>query len=238
MLRYPPDNPFETLGCDPDTLRDWAKDIGDLSDDDPDVDLWNALVIEGGYTAQRKSKPTHFDLTAGQMKFLRVVRDIAAALTEDLLVEALFGPWRFESELSTLRFEREGERIQALRGVPPDADKLKGVPGADWLAFRGLSFYPLSLVKGRDRPRVVTPACDTDWSRSAFRWAVWSEPLDGWTIAALVTDPRLVGELAGRFHDPESLAAWDVRSVWQSSIIRTKQGYGAFGPAKQIARSS
>jgi hypothetical protein len=237
VLNHPAGNPYETLKCAAEELADWSTRIGDLPDDDPDVDLWAALVVEGGFDNNNRSKPTHFDFSAGQVKFLKVVRDIAEALTAEMLTEALYGPWRYESSLSTLRFEKEGERMQALRAVPPANEPVKGVPGADWLAFRGLALYPLSLIPGRDRARVVTPACDINWNSGGFRWPVWADPLSYDAAAALVTDGRLVSEERDRRqHDTESLSAWGIRSVWESSIVRSGQGYGSFGPAKQIAR--
>lgn len=238
VLNHPPGHPFDTLGCSKDDLSAWAERIGELPDDDPDIDQWAALLIEGGFTAQNKAKPTHFDFSAGQVKFLRVVRLIAQALNETLLDEALFGPWRYQSSLSTLRFDREGERLAALRGIPPTMEPRNGVPGADWLAYRGLTFYPLTLAPGRDRARVVTAACDADWNRSAFRWVVWSDPLNHATIRALVTDPDLLGEPRDRrITDPYQLRALGIHSVWQATIVRSAQGYGSFGPPKQIVRA-
>lgn len=239
VLNHPAGKPYDTLKCTAEELTAWAARIADLPDNDPDIDLWSALVIEGGFDNNNRSKPTHFDFSAGQVKFLKVVREIAESLTAEMLSEAIYGPWRYESLLSTLRFEKEGERMQALRAVPPANEPVKGVPGADWLAFRGLALYPLSLIPGRDRARVVTPACDSNWNRGAFRWPVWDTPLTYDAVAAIVTDRRLVGEDPNhRQHDAESLCAWGIRSIWESSIVRSGQGYGSFGPAKQIARGS
>jgi hypothetical protein len=196
-------------------------------------------VIQGGRTGSGSAKPTHFDFTAGRAKFLRIVRAIGHALDPDMLAEAIVGPWQYQSEVSTLRFEATGERLAALRGVPPSEDPVRGVPGADWLAFLALSYYPLALRPGRDRDRVVTPGCDADWNRSAFRWPVWDQPLGRATISALVTDPRLVGEdEARRRESPSELAARRIRQVWQSGMIRSDQGYGSFTPAKLTASAS
>ena len=62
VLNHPPGHPFDTLGCSKDELSAWAERIGELPDDDPDVDQWAALLIEGGFTAQSKAKPTQFRL--------------------------------------------------------------------------------------------------------------------------------------------------------------------------------
>jgi hypothetical protein len=239
VLNHPVGHAFEKLACSRDELSAWAARIGELPDDDPDIDQWAALLIEGGFDGQGKAKSTHFDFSSANVKFLKFVRLIAQALDETLFDEALFGPWRYESSLKTLRFEREGERLGALRGIPPTDDPRKGVPGADWLVFRGLTFYPLTLVPGSDRARVVTAACDADWNRSAFRWVVWSDPLDHATIRTLVTDPHLVGENPRhRIADPDRLRAFGIHSVWQATIVRFGQGYGSFGPPKQLIRTS
>lgn len=239
VLNHPPDKPFETLKCSESELKVWATRIGELPDDDPDIDLWSALVVEGGFDNNNRAKPTHFDFSAGQVKFLKAVREIARALDVDSLTEALYGPWMYQSTLSTLRFEKEGERLQALRAIPPDVDPKTGVPGADWLAFRGLAFYPMSLKRTRGRARVVIPACDASTKKGNFRWPVWAEPLTYDTVAALVTDGRLVGEdTARREHGTDALDAWRIRSVWESAMVRTGKGYGSFGPAKQIARGT
>jgi hypothetical protein len=156
-----------------------------------------------------------------------------------MLTEALYGPWLYQGALSTLRFEKEGERLQALRAVPPATDPLRGVPGADWLAFRGLAFYPLSLRRSRDRARVITPACDANWNKGNFRWPVWADPLTLDVVAALVTNTHIVGEDAShRLHSGDALDTWGIRSVWESTMIRSGQGYGSFGPPKQIAHGS
>lgn len=238
VLNHPTDNPFTGLSQPAHELTHWARIIAELDDNDPDVDLWSALVIEGGYDNNEKSKPTHFNFAAGQVRFLDVARQIGRALDADRLDEAINGPWRYDSTLATLRFEKEGERIRALRGIPPGDDALQGVPGADWLAFRGLAFYPLALAPGRgDRAHVLTPACDPGWNESAYRWVVWSEPLDRQVIAALVTDPTLVATDPDRRRlEPAALAARGIRSVWESPIRRA-QKYGSFGPPKQIARA-
>lgn len=236
VLNYPAGRPFDTLKCSAGQLTAWATSIGELIDDDPDIDLWSALLIEGGFDNSGKAKPTHFDFSAGQVKFLKVVRDIGSALTAQSLDEAVVGPWRYESSLSTLRFEAEGERIGALRAVPPSTEKLLGVPGADWLAFLGLAYYPLTLAPGRDRARVLAAACDLDWNAGAFRWPTWIQPLDHPTVAAVVTDPTLIGENATRCdHRPEALRARGISAVRQCGIGRSSQGYGSFGPPKRIA---
>ncbi len=239
VLGYPNGQPFPTLGRSPLEFANWldAVEQADRAEN-PDVDLWCGLLVEGGVTGAGKSKPTHFDFTAGQQQFLKIARTLGAGLTEAKLAEAIVGPWLWKGTESTLRFEASGERLGALRATPPAQDKASGVPGADWLAFLGLAYYPLALRPGRERPRVITPACDAGWNRSAFRWPVWREPLNHATVAAVVTHPSLVSEKEEeRTTDRESLTAMGVRSVWQCPITRSAQGYGSFGPSSRIAKA-
>lgn len=241
VLGFPEVQPFPTLSRSQAELDSWLDAVtrADVRGD-PDVDLWCGLLIEGGYAGSGKSKPTHFDFTAGQQQFLKICRVLGSTLDNGRLEEAILGPWLRKGTESTLRFEASGERQGARRAIPPSQDKVLGVPGADWLAFLGLAYYPLTLRAGRDdRARVVTPACDVDWNRSAFRWPVWREPLDHATIAAVVTHPGLVAENEDmRTTTPNELSAMGILSVWQCPMTRSSQGYGSFGPSSRIARSS
>ncbi len=81
VLNYPPGSPFDTLGCSAAELTSWARHVGELSNHHPDVNQWSGLVIEGGFTNKGDAKPTHFDFSTGQVKFLKCVRLIAQALS-------------------------------------------------------------------------------------------------------------------------------------------------------------
>lgn len=239
VLGYPQSNPFPTLARSPEEFTQWLDAVYEADiEEDPDVDLWCGLLIQGGLTGKGWSRSTIFDFTSGQKQFLKIARSVGAGLDEGKLSEALIGPWKWESTESTLGFESSGQRLGALRAIPPGDDTTRGVPGADWLAFLGLAYYPLSLVPARDRPRVVTPACDPTWDRSAFRWPVWRNPLTHREIAAVVTHPGLVGSrVEERITSPEELAAMGVQSVWQCPIVHFGQGYGAFGPPARIEKA-
>ena len=239
VLGYPKSNPFPTLARSREEFAQWLEVVSEADiEENPDVDLWCGLLVQGGLTGKGESRSTIFDFTSGQKKLLKIVRAIGMGLDESKLEEAIFGPWKWEGTESTLGFESSGQRLGALRALPPADETSPGVPGADWLAFLGIAYYPLSLVPGRDRPRVVTPACDPTWDRSAFRWPVWRNPLTHREVASVVTHPGLVGSrVAERITSPEKLAAMGVQSVWQCPIVRFGQGYGAFGPPARIAKA-
>ena len=102
-----------------------------------------------------------------------------------------------------------------------------GVPGADWLAFRGLIFYP---VMRNSRGSLRTTACDAEWKSSAFRWPRWTRPATRHVVCSLVAGPSPVSRPAKA--TPADLAARGIASIRQASIRRTDQGgYGSFGVA-------
>jgi hypothetical protein len=129
--------------------------------------------------------------------------------------------------------------------VNPSTDPRLGVPRADWLAFIGLAFLPTAAAPGRGRrTALVTTGCDCDqeWKRSAFRWPLWSVPVDRDTAYSLVGDPSVAGpppasnrDSAGR---PTELAARGVMRVLQAPIRRSDQGgYGSFGAAMTLVEA-
>jgi hypothetical protein len=109
--------------------------------------------------------------------------------------------------------------------VNPSNEKRLGIPGADWLAFRGLIFYPVTRTS---RGSLRTTACDAEWKRSAFRWPIWTRPATRHVIRSLVADPSLVSQPPKA--TPADLAARGIASIRQASIRRSDQGgYGSFG---------
>ena len=136
--------------------------MAEQHDHDADSDLLCALVAEGALDGNRKpSRPTlHF--TAGQQKFLEMVRLLAADVDRERLREAVCGPWRYDSPLPSLSWDARGERVYAVRAINPSKEKRLGVPGSDWLAFRGLVFYPVTrTVTGSPADNGMRPGMET-----------------------------------------------------------------------------
>lgn len=217
---------LQDVKLDPGTLRRWASAL--VSDGEPaDAALFSALLAEGAVAGKGDSKPTHLHFTAGQQRFLMMVRELSERVTPQDLREALHGPWTYASRLPSLSWDARGERIYALRGTDPAGEKRGGVPGADWLAFLGLSFFPV-VAKGT---ALRTTACSPGWKRGRFRWPLWAPGLRPATIRSLLRDPTL------RRLDPEYLQARGVTQLLESPIRRSEQGgYGSFGPAAQVER--
>jgi hypothetical protein len=229
VLRFPAAEPLRDAKPDEHLLREWftaAFESGSALD----RAMLCALVAEGGLDGNRNAKPTHLHFTAGQQQFLEMVRTLASSVDASRLREAVFGPWAYDSTLPSLSWDSRGERVYAVRASNPSKERRLGVPGADWLAFRGLIFYPVRVLNGSLR----TTACDKDWKRSAFRWPLWSVPISRQTLYSLVADPSLVAQ--GAILRPRDLAARGVLSVLQAPIRRTDQGgYGSFGAPEILA---
>lgn len=217
-------------------LRRWIEDVLEeyrRTGDDRDITLLSALVAEGAAAGKGNAKPTHFHFTAGNQKFLAMVRLLRHAVTVDDFAEALVGPWRYESELPVLGWDARGERIWALRGFAPAGEKKTGVPGADWLGFLGLRFFPVALQTGGDgAQRLVTTGCTGNWKSGSFSWPLWRIPLTSDVAGCLLADPGIV-EMT-----QESRHRLGVSQVMRAGIRRTDQGgYGSFGPPSPIGPS-
>ena len=238
ILNWPQGAPIEDLKIRPEQLSEWARDIKGHVLDDPRQDwlsdLWCGLVSEFGLDNKGMSKPTHFHFAAGQQRFLVMVRLLALTAPERF-DEAWFGPWRMDSPAPVLGFDNREDRSFALRALNPAGDKKLGVPGADWLAFRGLAMYPTAAFAGRLRTRACAPA----WKESEFRWPVWRQPLSRDSARSLLGDPRLVDLANGVAKEGGiQLAQRSVSRVYAARIRRTDQGgYGSLGPERVVVEA-
>ncbi|WP_441289257.1 type I-G CRISPR-associated protein, Cas3-extension family [Sorangium sp. KYC3313] len=169
------------------------------------------------------TKPTALHFTAGQQEFLTMVSELLQGVRVEDLEEALFGPWKYERPLPVLQWDNTSARDYALRASDPSKDKKLGVPGADWLAFRGLPFIRVAPV----RDRIVTTGCSGEWKTGAFRWPIWTVPLSRPVIGSVLTSPE-VFEV-----NPSVLRSRGIAIVFESAIRRSDQGgYGSFAPAR------
>lgn len=213
--------PAADLKVPPGSVARWFDECG-ASDDRSDADLLAALLAEGPVSGKNDAKPTHFHFTAGQQKFLAKVRDLRQASDADALREALAGPWRYASKVTGLGWDAGSERIHAYRAIAPtkEATKPTGVPGADWLAFLGLRFFPVAA----SGDRLMTTGCNGRWKREVFTWPLWRVPAVAPVVAALVGRGDLAAMLVADRH------ALGVHHILRAPIRRSDQGgYGSFG---------
>lgn len=245
VLAWPRDKPHADLKVPAEELSRWAQAAA--REERWVSDLWCGLLAEGALDNNGMSKPTHLHFTAGQQRFLTMARELGIALDEERIREAGFGPWRYDSVLPSLSLDARGERIYALRGRDPAKEVRLGVPGADWLAFRGLAMFPTRRAASG---KLETTACDPAWKASAFRWPVWERGTSAEVTRALVADSDLVGsrtQRAGTRHrrvptvlDSSALTLRErgVFRVYEARISRSDQGgYGSFSPAEMLADS-
>lgn len=166
-------------------------------------------------------KPTALHFTAGQQRFLDMVRQLHAQLTIDDFREALFGPWRNESKLPSLSWNASAPRTYAYRATNPSGEKRGSVPAADWLAFCALGFFPVSADKGR----LTTAAICGGWKNSVMTWPVWEVPISAQAVRSLLV-------LSLSSISKSGLSAAGITGIYRASILRSDQGgYGSFTPA-------
>lgn len=215
-------------------LRRWIEHVARRAtpSDMTDLRLQSALIAEGGFagsgngSTDRVSKPTHFHFTAGRQLFLVMVRELRDAMSAEHLREALVGPWRYESELPVLGWDSRGERVYALSGPSPATVKKTGVPGAEWLAFLGLRFFPVTVQRaGPGRPaQLVTTGCTRGWKWGTFTWPLWARPITADVASGLLAHQGLESMTS------TERRALGVHSLLRAPIRRTAQGgYGSFG---------
>lgn len=177
---------------------------------------------ELGVDNNNNTKPTALHFTAGTQMFLEAVRKIVAEVVRDDLEEAVFGPWRYERMLPVLGWDvLAGERDYALRATDPSSDKKSGVPGADWLGFRGMVYFPVVLRGGV----ATTTGFEGRGKRYTFHWALW-EPSVSADVARSVVAVRWDNV------DEAHRRARGIQLVLKSRVRRTDQGgYGSFTAA-------
>lgn len=189
------------------------------------IDFAAAFATDVAVDGSGNTKPTALHFTAGQQEFLKMVGDLIEGVNAADVEEALFGPWRYARELPVLQWDCTAARDYALRASDPSKDKKTGVPGADWLAFRGLSFLRVAPV----RTQVHTTGCSGGWKTGRFRWPLWSVPLGR---AAVHTALQLRG--LEDMRDAERRER-GIAAVFKCSIRRSDQGgYGSFTPSTVV----
>lgn len=188
------------------------------------VDWASAFATDVAVAGKGDTKPTALHFTAGQQQFLQMVLELVHAVTKDDLREALEGPWKYERPLPVLGWDATSSRDYALRATDPSTEKKLGVPGADWLAVRGLLYFP-TVPRGS---RVMTTGCVGGWKDGQFRWPLWTVPLTAPVVRSL-----LVQNVEAMTKHERSVRG--IGAVFSSGIKRSDQGgYGSFEPASVI----
>lgn len=179
-----------------------------------DIGGWVISQIDG----KVRSTSTYRDLAdvaraARDDTLSMMVTDLGDAATDGSLPKAPFDPpvpagrtlsWRLSRAAESI--SPESERVAATLGGTAPRDGGNGL-GFDYrrigsgtdslvevLAFEGLRLFPVRGDGHRARQRGWTAGVMT---RRAFRWPVWSEPLDRWAIDAVLDIAATNGNRVG-----------------------------------------
>ncbi len=182
------------------------------------LEFVSAFAAEGALDNNGNIKPTALHFTAGQQEFLQMIDLLVRNVSDKDIENALVGPWKYDRGLrAVLNWDATASRDYALRAKDPAKEKL-GNPGADWLAFRGLSFLRVFA----SRRSLLTTGCWGEWKTGVFRWALWLHPIERETVRTLLTL---------RTFAPAERSLRGIPVVYDCAIRRSDQGgYGSFAP--------
>ncbi|MBX3261346.1 MAG: hypothetical protein KF782_16800 [Labilithrix sp.] len=220
-------------GADAHDLKPLPRRYAEYLEDLRDRASRRSLAFAGAFATDvavdnnGNTKPTALHFTAGQQEFLAMVTELQRGTNREDFEEALFGPWRYARPLPVLQWDNAQSRDYALRAGDPSKEKKLGVPGADWLAFRGLPF--IRVVPEEDK--IVTTGCRGGWKSGTFRWPIWNASLGREVVQSVLASSELFDL------EPRVLRTRGVAVVFEASINRSDQGgYGSFSPASVASR--
>jgi hypothetical protein len=164
------------------------------------------------------TKPTALHFTAANQQFLDTVEKTRAMVTAEWTQTSLF-KGRSPRPGSNLRWDPAAERNWALMASNPNEGGTVVDAPLEWLAFRALPLLP-SFPRGS---RIITTLVSGRGDDMEMTWPLWS------TAASLET-VRSVLQVAWRGPAQERQRR-GIFAICTSSIRRTSQGFGNFGPA-------
>ncbi|MCM2315496.1 MAG: hypothetical protein NDJ92_10140 [Thermoanaerobaculia bacterium] len=188
-----------------------------MNGDDEAVAYAAAFGTDVALDGKGNTKPTAFHFTAANQTFLGAVETIRAALDKGWIETSLFSG-HGERPGSNLRWDPGSERNWALMANNPNDDGTRVDAPLEWLAFRGLPLLP-SFPRGT---RIITTAVFGRGDDMTFSWPLWSVFTSQLT-ARSVLQLDWTGSVRDRI-------GRGVFAVCSSSIRRTSQGFGNFGP--------
>jgi hypothetical protein len=160
------------------------------------------LVSRQKETGKKKKtviQTTHFVMTSGQQDLVSGMRKAATRLAkhskngnvpaeiQEMIKEALFGPWQYRDDEHSLGWDPQGQRLHALRNKAPTNDaKKRSVCAAVFLATQALPLFPCFAVRSRLRTTAFhRDKNGDDW----FAWPMWREPISLSTLRSLLAHP-------------------------------------------------
>lgn len=165
--------------------------------------------------------PTMFDFTSRNAQFLEQVEEIRKVLDLDSIRDTLRDGTPDPRAERTLDWDPAADAPGAIYGR-----RLFGLrPAAEWLAFRGLAFFPVAGRSGQLR----TTACRGRRKAGEFVWPVWEVEATAPVIASLLRCPDL-----DRL-DPAARRERGIVQVFRSRLTKKADGYsGMFAPTEPV----
>ena len=222
------------LGGKSDDTAKFSRDglrayLEQANSDAPGNRFASALVAEGSYDgAGATAKPSDLYFAAGPAKFLSDARKILEKVKPEHLETGLLGPWSFDSDLPSFRWDVGDDPNYALAATKPGVSKQTN-PGPEGLALLGLSRYPVYGSSGR----TLTQGCSGPWRRNgSFTWPLWTRPAGPGAVKSLLAH---VGYSPQPTPRPEWYRAWGISRIMRSTIKRSDQGgYGNMSPPRFV----
>lgn len=175
------------------------------------------------FDGKGNTKPTAFHFTAANQQFLGAVETSRGLLNEGWVRASLLEGNGSRSG-SNLRWDPTAERNYALMAENPTAEGTRVDAPLEWLAFRSLPLFPSFPRGATPKPRILTTGVRGRGDEMEFSWPLWSAPASLRTVQSLV-QMNMHGD------DSKERALRGIFALCDSSIRRTSQGFGNFGPA-------
>ncbi len=181
----------------------------------------HGIPYDDAAPVERSTLPTAFDFTSRNAQFLEQVEAIRKSLDADSIRGTLRDGVADPRASRTLDWDPGADAPGAIYG-----SRSAGLrPAAEWLAFRGLAFFP---VAGRGEV-LHTTACRGRRKAGEFVWPLWDVPATAAAIASLLRCPGI------DVLDPAARRERGIAQVFRSQLTKKADGYsGMFAPSEPV----
>ncbi len=195
------------------SVKDWLRGRGEGAEY---AASYGTSVARDG---KGNTKPTAFHFTAANQQFLGAIENLRALVDEDWALASLFDGGASRPG-GNVRWDPCADRNYALMAENPTTDGTSVDAPLEWLAFRGLPFFPTVPFGSR----IETTAVRGRGDEMRFTWPLWSRGAGSDSVRSVI-NLRLDDKKGS------GLGARGVFAVCSSEVRRTSQGFGNFGPA-------
>lgn len=182
-------------------------------------------VVEKNDVARR----TRFDFTAGNQAFVAMARDLWRGATSEDIYDALFQPWQYTSDGTSLRWDPldEGRRYALHAADPQNSSKnpILSVSAANSLALMALPLFPLIP----SRAHAEQPGFARIDKERTFTWPIWSCRLTQLSIGSLLVLDELTKPAPS-----SALTERGIAAVYRSRIVLPSDRYRNFTPSASV----